>query len=148
VSSAWTTSRPVTTEAGSVQPQPDGTVVASVAYADAVVAAGWLAAQGDALVATSDPSSSWVPALSGRTMFLAGERYQLGLGPSGEADLVATRSAQSRAFAVDPSPSTAAPLCAAGVDYAWLEPAAAGVPETVIAFRTDTVRIVRLADLC
>jgi hypothetical protein len=148
VSSAWTTSRPVTTETGSVQPQPDGTVVAAVSYPDAVAAADWLAEQTGALVATSDPTSSWVPALSGRTMFLAGERYQLGLGPADEADIVLTRSAQSRAFADDPSRATAEPLCAAGVDYAWLEPAAGPVPDTMVAFRTDTVRIVRLTDLC
>lgn len=148
VSSVWTTSRPVTTEAGRVQPQPGGAGSAVATYQDAQAAADWLALQSGALVATSDPTSALVPALSGRTMFLAGERYQVGLGPAASEGTVLARSAQSRAFADAPSTSTAAPLCAAGVDYAWLEPGSGEVPDRALAFRVGTVRIVDLAAFC
>lgn len=147
-SSVWTASRTVTTETGSVQPQPGDVAVTAVSYDDAVAAADWLSTRPGTLVATSDPTSAWVPALSGRTMFLAGERYQLGLGPAGQEPAVTERSAQSRAFAGRPSPATAGPLCVAGVDYVWLEPGAAQVPDSALAFATGTVRLVDLTGYC
>jgi hypothetical protein len=150
VSSAWTISRPVTTEAGSrpVESTTPGTGPAGMAYADAVAAGEWLTGRTDAVVATGDPASSLVPALSGRQMFLAGERYQVGLGPASEEQVVLARAVQSRAFATAPSATTAGPLCEAGVDYVWLEPAAGQVPEPAIAYRNGTVRIVDLRGFC
>jgi hypothetical protein len=152
VSSAWTISRPVTTEAGSrpveSTPSAPDTGAEGMAYADAVAAGEWLSGRASAVVATGDPASSLVPALSGRQMFLAGERYQVGLGPASEEEVVLTRALQSRAFAAAPSDAAAGPLCEAGVDYVWLEPGAGPVPEPAIAYRNGTVRIVELGTFC
>jgi hypothetical protein len=78
-------------------------------------------------------------------MFIAGQRYQTGLGRADELDDVATRAQQSRVFSAKPSPATAAPLCAQGVDYAWLERSPDPFPPDSVLFTNDSITIVSLA---
>jgi len=157
----WTASRPITTEAGTVQPVGTGLSEASSAVVVAVDgtteqqytwahdAAAWIAANTDseAILATGDPISALVPALTGRQMYLAGELYQAGLGRSGELDDVATRSAASRAFAAAPSAETMEPLCSAGVDFVWLNGRVPLDGEDAVVFANDGVTLISLAAL-
>ncbi len=157
----WTSSRPITTEAGTVQPvggglseaAPPNAIVVDATneerYAWAHEAAQWIAANtaDDAILATSDPLSALVPALTGRQMYLAGELYQAGLGRSGELDDVAVRASASRDFAAAQSQDSIAPLCAAGVDYAWLEGSATEASAGAVVFSNDGVQILSLAQL-
>ena len=136
-STLWTGSRPVTTEAGVVLPSqgltlnpaaspavpPAATADWAQAYAWAAEAATWIDGNvpDDAVLATGDPVSALVPALTGRRMYIAGSIYQVGLGAADEIDDVIARSEASRRFAAVTDEAAARPLCEAGVRWAWLE---------------------------
>ncbi|MDI1289404.1 MAG: hypothetical protein PSX37_05560, partial [bacterium] len=159
----WTASRPITTEAGTVQPVGGGlseaaapapvsnavSASAEQRYAWEHEAADWIAASTseNSILATGDPISALVPALTGRQMYLAGQLYQAGLGRSGELDDVAARAVISRQFAASPSAQTARPLCEAGVDYAWLDGQLPGIETDAVAFSNEGVTILKLAAL-
>jgi hypothetical protein len=95
-------------------------------WSDTQVAAGqWLKEQagGDDLLATNVSFSPLVPALSGVATFASGVLYQAPYGrPSGITPLL-DREAASWAFIDGPSEATVQPLCAAGVDWLWIDPA-------------------------
>jgi len=128
----WTQTRELTTEMGIVTPEVGSNDAESVVNSDPEIsslldsqlaAATWLRnnAQRDRIVATSNPGSSFIPALTGNQMFLAGERYQLGLGASGEGQEIEGRSALSRSLISESSAIATQELCQAGVSYLWLE---------------------------
>jgi hypothetical protein len=144
----WTSSRPITTERGEVAPvgglpqEVSGAADAppppsSTDYAASLAAATWLDANSpvDAQVATTDPGSSLVPALTGRQMYLAGDRYQVGLGRANELDEIDRRHSVSAALATGPTVADYAALCAAGVDYVW----SATAPDQVRATGLEVV---------
>ncbi len=159
----WTASRAITTEAGTVQPVGGGLsetalpspilssldATTEVRYAWRREAAEWIAAATpeDAIVATGDPISALVPALTGRQMYLAGQLYQAGLGRAGELDDVGSRAVNSRQFAATPTPQAARPLCDAGVDYVWLDGQLPGISPDAVAFSNEGVTILNLAAL-
>ena len=127
----WTSARPITTERGEIapagaSPTESGTVTpattaATAGYAATLAAAQWLVAHSpvDAQVATSDPVSALVPALTGRQMYLAADLYQVGLGRADEIDEIGRRRDVSLALGTGPTVADYAALCAAGVDYVW-----------------------------
>ena len=127
----------------------DRTIVTSWS-ADQVDAADWLAATAsdDDLVATNVTFSPLVPALVARRMLIADIMHQ---GPYGRPDLLPEllrRERASWAFIDAPSDQTVAPLCAAGVDWLWVDPARTGtrdwLPYAAIAYRATDVILLRL----
>jgi hypothetical protein len=163
-STIWTGSRPVTTEAGVVLPTqgltlnpaastPSGQAAATSTawpqvYAWADEAAAWVQANvpADAIVATGDPVTALVPALTGRRMYIAGSIYQVGLGAADEMDDVIARSEASRQFARTPDEASARQLCEAGARWAWLGGPPTAIDPSVgeIAHQNGGVTIVRL----
>lgn len=159
-SSLWTASRPVTTVSGTITPssptpQSDtttdgpsvGTGGGPTVYADAADAAGWVRDNlpDGAILATGWPVTALVPALTGQQMFIAGDLYQVGLGSADERTAVEQRSAASRAFGDAPGRAAAVPLCAAGVEWVWIDRALDPIPGVLdVAYTNETTSIVRL----
>ena len=87
-------------------------------------AADWLRqhVDDDGLVATNIAFSSLVPALSGRSTYISEIHYQALFGRADRIEDLLAREAATWAFVDRPSSSTAAPLCAAGVDAIWVDP--------------------------
>ncbi len=90
-------------------------------YAAQRAAAEWVEAHtsADAVIATTDPLSALVPALTGRQMFIAGNRYQEWLGAEENIDTVRARSEASIALAAGPEPRALSLLCSAGGRWVW-----------------------------
>lgn len=125
------------------------------AVARDVWAAGmWLDADlaDDVIVATDRPESLDMTALGARRAYLAGERYQVGLGAKVSAAEVPIRGRISRALDLGPTPETLSGLCAAGVTHLWLEGRGAAVAwatYTEQAYANDSVSVLRLRpDVC
>ncbi len=161
--SIWTSSRPITTERGDVAPvtglpgELTGTVPVApsgtAGYASTADAAAWLSANSgaDDVVATTNPTSALVPALTGRAMFLAGDLYQVGLGRADELPVIDERRGISRALATGLAAPDAAALCASDVRWVWFEgtPDAASVLGLPVAYANDDVTVLRLpAEAC
>jgi hypothetical protein len=157
----WTAARPITTERGEVLPDsglPGDTPAASTvgrpaptsSYDATLAAARWLDANSpvDAQVATTDPLSALVPALTGRQMYLAGDIYQVGLGRADEIDEIGRRRDVSAALATGPSVADYAALCAAGVDYVWSATAPTDVRATglEVVYQQPDVTILKMPD--
>ncbi len=87
-------------------------------------AADWLrtTAGNTDLVATNIAFSPLVPALARTPMYIAAIQYQAPYGRPGQIDELLRRERATWAFIDQPSPSTAATLCAAGVDWIWVDP--------------------------
>jgi len=130
----WTESRPLTTDIGVVTPDSEagGASVASTPvgklFVDLVSAADWIVANTDRFdqIATNVPVSSFVPALTGNQMYLAGSRYQAGLGDASQLSEVDRREEVSALISVavlnDLSDETVLrELCETGVAYLWIE---------------------------
>jgi hypothetical protein len=130
----WTESRPLNTDIGVVTPDSEagGVRVASTPtgnlFEDLVSAADWIVSNTDRSdqIATNVPVSSFVPALTGNQMYLAGSRYQAGLGDASQLSEVDRRGkiSASISFALlnDSLDDTVLPeLCEAGVAYIWIE---------------------------
>ena len=122
---------------------------------DGWTAAAWVAANTplDAIVATDDPQSLDLTALSGRRAYLAGARYQIGLGDTAAAAQVPVREANSRALPAGPTEALLADLCSAGVGWLWLtDPQADTLWEgvgAVTAHRNESVTVLELGQgLC
>jgi len=152
----WTQSRQSVTDIGVVSPSPASDVLAtnssgeSPGYVYRADASVWLknnTVESD-LIASSAPSLTNIPALTGRQMYLAGSVYQLGLGNEAEADTVLTRSTLSTALATSEWPAASAQMCAAGVDWFWIEGAAPNLLEKEAAFRSGFVSIYSSASIC
>ena len=88
-----------------------------------VAAARWLTEHSttDDLVATNVTFSPLVPALTGMRTLVSGILYQAPYGRPAGIPVLAEREEISHAFLDDPSRSTLAPLCAAGVRWAWVD---------------------------
>lgn len=152
----WTQSRQTVTGVGVITPAPASDVLAtnssgeSPVYIQRADASVWLkdnTAESD-LIATSAPSLTNIPALTGRKMYLAGSAYQLGLGNAAEADTVLTRSTLSTALATSEWPTASAQMCAAGVDWFWIEGADPNLFEKKAAFNSGFVSIYPSASMC
>lgn len=156
----WTASRPIATVVGTVQPVAGGIFDDSrpttangrppkEVFAEVRDAADWIESNTgtDVILATTDPVSALVPALTGRQMYIAGARYQAGLGRANETGLVAERTAAARAFALAPSAITAGPLCDTGVDFAWFEGQVPDEATQSVVFANDSVAVLSLSSL-
>jgi hypothetical protein len=166
----WTSQRTITTEAGVITPAgspvagdagtanapvepaassaPAALPSAAEVYAAQRAAAAWIESNTprDAVLATTDPLSALVPALTGRQMFIAGNRYQVGLGAEENIDTVRARSDASVALGSGPDPGAITMLCSAGGEWIWVtgavSPAWQGSADLV--YSNDQVSILRL----
>ena len=158
--SIWTSSRPITTERGDVAPvaglpgEITGTAPVTpqrtADYASTADAAAWLSAKSgaDDIVATTNPTSALVPALTGRAMFLAGDLYQVGLGRADELPMIDQRRGISVALRTGLTAPDVAVLCASDVRWVWFEgsPGAAAALGLPTAYANDEVTVLRLPD--
>lgn len=155
----WTSARQVVTEVGVMQPSaitsppsPDATA-GPATFTDRVLAAGWLEQKADIsdIVATSDDTSAFIPAYTGLRMFLAGSRYQVGLGNASDINEI-DRRASVISDLRDGSPEelerAIAELCAASVRWLWWE----GSPPTrltnFVVKPRGAVNVIDLAPIC
>lgn len=156
----WTSNRPITTERGEIAPQSGlpGDVSPGAAasppqptsstFSANAAAAAWLVAHSSPtdVVATTDPLSAVVPALTGRQMYLAGDIYQVGLGRADELTTIEHRRLISLGLVGGVTPDSAAQLCDAGVEWVW----SSGSPETAggiglpIAYSNSSASILTL----
>jgi hypothetical protein len=156
----WTESRPLMTDIGVVTPSTEiGSGIASLAgsgslFSDSLSAADWVSANTARRdkIATNSAWSAFIPALTGNQMFLAGSRYQAGLGDAsqvGEALRRAELSAVIDVAAINAglTDATIQHLCQAGVAYVWLEGALdIGVIKPV--YSNDSISIYPLETQC
>uniref|UniRef100_UPI003364BB1B hypothetical protein n=1 Tax=Haliscomenobacter sp. TaxID=2717303 RepID=UPI003364BB1B len=152
----WTQTRLTVTGVGVVTPAPASDVLAtnssgeSPDYIHRADASVWLkdnTAESD-LIATSAPSLTNIPALTGRKMYLAGSEYQLGLGNAAEADTVLQRFDLSTALTTNKWPTISAQMCAAGVDWFWIEGADPNFFKLKATFSSGFVSIYPSASMC
>jgi hypothetical protein len=94
-------------------------------WTDQQAAAGaWLRAnaRADDLVATNATRSALVPALTRLQTFASDLRLQTPYGRADDVALALDREAAAWLFIDAPSQESFAPLCAAGVDWIWVDP--------------------------
>lgn len=94
-------------------------------WTDQQAAAGaWLRANSrpDDLVATNTTRSALVPALTRLPTFASDLRLQTPYGRAEDVALALSREADAWLFIDAPSEDSFAPLCAAGVDWIWVDP--------------------------
>ena len=110
-----------------------------------VAAATWLrenASETD-LIATNVTFSPFVPALTGLRTFVSGILYQAPYGRPSGVSVLLQREQQSWAFVAEPSEANLAPLCAAGVDWLWVDPTRTEVrdwaPFASVAYENEAV---------
>ena len=119
-------------------------------YVDRTNASVWLkenTARLD-LIATSAPSLTNIPAFTGRQMYLAGSVYQLGLGNTAEVNTVLTRSTLSTALATSEWATAIEQMCAAGVDWFWIEGADPNLFIEDASFNSGSVSIYSGVSIC
>jgi len=75
----------------------------------------------DDVVATNVTRGALVPALSRLTTYASNLRLQTPYGRQDQVDLALERERDSWDFIDSPSLSSVAPLCAAGVDWVWVD---------------------------
>jgi hypothetical protein len=152
----WTQSRQSVTDIGVVTPTPASDVLATNSTGEypshvyRAAASTWLkdnTAESD-LIATSAPSLTNIPALTGRQMYLAGSVYQLGLGNAKEAETVLSRSTLSTALATREWAAASAQMCDAGVDWFWIEGADPNLFEEKASFISGFISIFSSASMC
>ena len=152
---AWTAARPITTEAGVVQPTagnaavPPSPTVVSLDH-DRSAGASWLKdnASDDAIVATTNTGSAFLPAVTGLRTYLSGAPYQAGLGATGSRPEVERRSAIASALTSDEWESVIPELCGAEVDYFWIEGAAPIAATVTGEFVSENVAILSRSAVC
>lgn len=90
---------------------------------DQAAAGAWLRANAgpDDLVATNLTLGALVPSLTRLTTYISDIHIQAPYSVAGDLPLIAEREAQSWAFINEPSESSFAPLCAAGVTWIWVD---------------------------
>jgi hypothetical protein len=121
---------------------------------DSLSAADWVSANTARRdqIATNSPVTALIPALTGNQMYLAGSRYQAGLGDTSQVGEVLRRAELSAALdvaAIDngAKDATIQQLCQAGVAYVWLEGALIiGVMQPV--YSNDSIAIYSLETQC
>lgn len=127
----------------------DGTVIGDWT-SDRMDAARWLRANAgpDDLLATNLTFSPFVPGVTGMSTYVSAIQYQGPYGRPAEIPDLVEREAQVWDFIEGPSVGTIAPLCQAGVDWLWVEPAITSVrdwaPYASAAFANDDAIILRL----
>ena len=152
---AWTAIRPVTTQIGVVQPNAgggsgaDSTSVDSL-EADRSAGAAWLLenASVDSVVATTNPISGYLPAVTGLRTYLSGQLYQAGLGATGSRAEVERRDSIAGALTSEDWEQAVTELCDAGVDYLWIEYSTPLTDRVDAAFASGDVVIVSSIDVC
>jgi hypothetical protein len=134
--------------ASSSAPAPATSPNAADIYASQRSAAAWIESNTskDAVLATTDPLSALVPALTGRQMFIAGNRYQVGLGAEENIGTVWARSEASLALGLGPDPGALAMLCSAGGEWIWVAGAASPTWQgsADLVYSNEQVSILRL----
>ena len=87
-------------------------------------AGAWLRANSDpdVIIATNVTRGALVPALTRLTTYASNLRLQTPYGRQDDVDLALQRERESWDFIDSPSAATADPLCAAGVDWVWVDP--------------------------
>ena len=156
----WTESRPLVTDIGVVSPNTE--IVSGIPaptgsgslISDSLSAADWVSANTARRdqIATNSPVTALIPALTGNQMYLAGSRYQAGLGDTSQVGEVLRRAELSAALdvaAIDngAKDATIQQLCQAGVAYVWLEGALIiGVMQPV--YSNDSIAIYSLETQC
>jgi hypothetical protein len=126
-----------------------GTAPVSTSAQDVWQAAEWVSAHVpiEGIVATYNPDSLEVPALTGRRTFLSGNRYQVGLGDSATAADVPVRAAISWGLGDGPGNGRLAALCDAGVGWLWLagpDAAAKWSGTATVAYRNPSITVLSL----
>lgn len=156
---AWTSARQVVTEVGVMQPAaitdtpPSGVPSDPVTFDDRISAARWLEENAgvEDIVATSDETSAFIPAYTGLRMFLAGSRYQTGLGNASDSTEIQRRTAiisDLREGSPEAMEKALLALCVASVRWLWWE----GSPPTrftdFVARPGGAVNVINLAPMC
>ena len=127
----------------------DNTLLREIS-SDQIAAATWLRANSttNQVVATNLTYSPLVPALIDRQMLIAGLHFQAPYGRPDQLQPLLAREAASWAFIDGPTSQTLAPLCAAGVDWVWVDTARTSVstwePFATVAFATPDTNILRI----
>jgi hypothetical protein len=90
---------------------------------DQAAAGAWLRANAgaDALVATNLTLGALVPSVTRLTTYISDIHIQAPYSVAADLPLISERETQSWAFVNEPSESSVAPLCAAGVDWVWVD---------------------------
>lgn len=156
---AWTSGRQVITEVGVMQPAaitdtptsdfPSGPVT----FDDRISAARWLAANAavDDIVATTDETSAFIPAYTGLRMFLAGSRYQVGLGNASDITEIQRRAAvisDLREGSPEAMEQALLALCVASVRWLWWEGSTPTRFTDFVARPGGAVNVINLAPMC
>ncbi len=99
-----------------------GTAPVSTSAQDVWKAAEWVSDNVpiEGIIATYNPDSLEVPALTGRRTYLSGNRYQVGLGDSAAAAQVPVRADVSWGLGDGPGGGRLSAICDAGVGWLWL----------------------------
>ena len=99
------------------------------------------------LIATNITFSPFVPAVTGLRTLASGILYQAPYGRPGNIAPLLEREKQTWAFIDGPSTDTAAPLCAAGVQWLWVDPTRTKqrdwAPLATVAFQNDAAIVLR-----
>lgn len=113
-------------------------------------AGAWLRANTglDSLVATNVTLSAIVPALSQRTTFISDVHMQAPYGRSSDTGEIQRREQASWKFIDSPSTESLAPLCAAGVDWLWVDPSRTSTRDwssfATVAFEVEDVIVLEI----
>ena len=127
----------------------DNTLLREIS-SDQIAAAKWLHANSttNQVLATNLTYSPLVPALIDRQMLIAGLQYQAPYGRPDQLQPLLAREAASWAFIDGPTSQTLEPLCAAGVDWVWVDTARTSVstwePFATVTFATPDTTILRI----
>jgi hypothetical protein len=154
----WTESRTLITDFGLVQSVPDpieesGEPLASLAQSDEMtarfLAANWLVTNSNVedIVITNRPDTAFIPAFTGNRMYLAGQRYQFGLGPVSQHGEIERRAEQSNSLSAGVGAEMAQALCQEGISLVWIE---GGNKQSVLTpiFSTGGISLFDLRDIC
>lgn len=152
----WTQTRVLTTEIGLVKPQAnfEDSNIQSASGSDVIddqlAAALWLQENSKVtdLIATSNPGSSFIPALTGRQMYIAGYLYQIGLGASSEAETVEQRAASSSLLASGELGAISQDLCTQDIDWFWIENSNENLLGRQPAYTSKNVSVYSSQSLC
>jgi hypothetical protein len=154
----WTESRTLITDFGLVQSVPDpvqdsGEPLASLAQSDEMtarfLAANWLVANSNVedIVITNRADTAFIPAFTGNRMYLAGQRYQFGLGPVSQHGEIERRAELSRSLSAGVDPEMAQALCQEGISFVWIEGGNEQARLTPI-FTTGDISLFDLREIC
>lgn len=123
-----------------------------IGWTDSQSAAGaWLRehARADDLVATNITGGALVPALTRLTTYISDIPLQAPYGRVADLPTITEREAASWAFIDAPSDATVAPLCRAGVDWVWINPARTAqrdwLPYATVAYSSPDVTVLQLS---